>query len=111
MPDRENIITHLQIINTWAAFARERDLQFFTAKHLEDIVTWTDDAIALIKDQEVEPEIHMGGISLKHNDPELIVYCGACKGQMVCKYEEYSTDYMKNQYKYCHHCGRKVKWE
>lgn len=32
MHDRENIITHLQIINTWASFARERDLQFFHGK-------------------------------------------------------------------------------
>ena len=52
MPDRENVITHLQIIHTWAEFARERDLQFFTAKHLEDIAQWSDDAIALLKEQE-----------------------------------------------------------
>jgi hypothetical protein len=52
MPDRESVITHLQIIHTWAAFARERDLQFFTAKHLEHIAQWADDAIALLKEQE-----------------------------------------------------------
>ena len=51
MPDRESVITHLQIIHTWAAFARERDLQFFTAKHLEDIAQWSDDAIELLKEQ------------------------------------------------------------
>ena len=54
MPDRESVITHLQIIHTWAAFARERDLQFFTAKHLEDIAQWSDDAIELLKEQETE---------------------------------------------------------
>lgn len=48
--DRETVITHLQIIRTWAKFARERDLQFFTAKHLEDIAQWADDAIALLKE-------------------------------------------------------------
>ena len=52
MPDRETVITHLQIIHTWAEFARERDLQFFTAKHLEDIAQWSDDAIELLKEQE-----------------------------------------------------------
>lgn len=52
MPDRENVITHLQIIHTWASFAREHDLQFFTPKHLKDIAQWADDAIALIKEQE-----------------------------------------------------------
>ena len=50
--DRETVITHLQIIHTWAEFARERDLQFFTAKHLEDIAKWSDDAIELLKEQK-----------------------------------------------------------
>ena len=50
--DRETVITHLQIIHTWAEFARERDLQFFTAKHMEDIAQWSDDAIELLKEQE-----------------------------------------------------------
>jgi len=50
--DRETVITHLQIIHTWAEFARERDLQFFTAKHLEDIAQWADDALVLLKEQE-----------------------------------------------------------
>ena len=49
MLDRESVITHLQIIHTWAKFARERDLQFFTAKHLEDIAQWADDALELLK--------------------------------------------------------------
>ena len=61
MLDRESVITHLQIIHTWAEFAREHDLQFFTAKHLEDIVQWTDDALKLLKSQ---PDI---------------VQCGECK--------------------------------
>ena len=52
MVDREIVITHLQIIHTWAEFARERDLQFFTAKHLEDMAQWSDDAISLLKEQE-----------------------------------------------------------
>lgn len=50
--DRETVITHLQIIHTWAEFAHERDLQFFTAKHLEDIAQWTNDAMNLLKEQE-----------------------------------------------------------
>lgn len=54
MADRESVITHLQIIHTWAEFSRERDLQFFTAKHLEDIAQWTDDALELLKEQEAE---------------------------------------------------------
>ncbi len=52
MTDRETVITHLQIIHTWASFARERDMQFFTAKHLEDIAQWSDDALVLLKEQD-----------------------------------------------------------
>ena len=51
MADGETVITHLQIIHTWSEFARERDLQFFTAKHLEDIAQWSDDALNLLKEQ------------------------------------------------------------
>lgn len=50
--DRETVMTHLQIIHTWAEFARERNLNFFTAKHLEDIAQWTDDAFNLLDEQE-----------------------------------------------------------
>ena len=56
MSDMETVITHLQIIHTWAEFARERDLQFFTAKHLEEIAQWSADAIALLKEQECRKE-------------------------------------------------------
>ena len=49
--DRETVITRLQVIHTWAEFAREYDLQFFTAKHLEDIAQWADDALELLKSQ------------------------------------------------------------
>ena len=52
MADRKTVISHLQIIHTWAEFARERDLQFFTAKHLEDIAQWTKDALAILKEQQ-----------------------------------------------------------
>ena len=91
--DRETVITHLQIIRTWAKFARERDLQFFTAKHLEDIAQWSDDAIALLKEQEpVEPEIEGGG-----NNWWMI--CGECHGLIS------GSD------KFCRHCGRKIKKE
>ena len=52
MADRKTVISHLQIIHTWAEFALERDLQFFTEKHLEEIAQWTDDALKLLKKRE-----------------------------------------------------------
>ena len=51
MADKELVITHLQIIHTWASYAHERNLQFFTRKHLEDIAKWSGDALALLKEQ------------------------------------------------------------
>ena len=52
MHDRETVISHLQIISTWASFALKRDLLFFTEKHLEDITQWVDDALKFLKEQE-----------------------------------------------------------
>ena len=50
--NRDDVISHLKIMHTWASFARERDLQFFTPKHLENITQWVDDALKLLKEQE-----------------------------------------------------------
>ena len=46
----ESVITHLMIIHTWAEFALEKDLRFFEAAHLKNIVAWTEDAVKLIKE-------------------------------------------------------------
>lgn len=97
MPDREMTITHLQIIHTWAEFARERDLQFFTEKHLEDIAQWADEAIALLKEQEaVNPLQQNSGGWIR---TIALWYCGACHAKIS-----------RRTSKYCPNCGRKVKW-
>lgn len=91
--DRETVITHLQIIHTWASFAHERDLQFFTAKHLEDIAQWSDDAVAMLKEQEaVKP--------VPPEDEFDFYRCGKCCHQLF-----------KCVDKYCSRCGKAVKWE
>ena len=77
MPDRETVITHLQIIHTWAEFARERDLQFFTPKHLEDIAQWSDDAIALL--QKKETQKFFVDESGKITPLPVVVRCKDCK--------------------------------
>jgi rRNA maturation endonuclease Nob1 len=96
--DRETVITHLQIIHTWASFARERDLQFFTAKHLEDIAQWTDDALELLKEQEaVEP---------KKTAYQRVDHTIACRYRCgTCDMSIFPS------YKYCPFCGQAVKWE
>lgn len=96
MADKELVITHLQIIHTWAEFARERDLQFFTAKHLEDIAQWSEDAINLLKEQEaVEPILKRKGKSKMYNN----YVCPVCDNDVI--YEQC----------YCSECGKPFLWE
>ena len=97
MADRETVITHLQIIHTWAEFARERNLQFFTAKHLEDIAQWADDAMNLLKEQEaVEP--------YSMNAERTYGICPKC-GKIVFRYGNVEENH------YCGVCGKTVKWD
>ena len=49
--NRESVITHLQIIKTWATFALEHG-QFLSQRHLKDIASWVDDAVGLLKKEE-----------------------------------------------------------
>jgi len=74
------------------------------------INTINDAIIQLKKQQAVEPEIHMEYMSVR-KDPELTFFCGACGGEMIHKYSDYPVDVVKERYKYCHHCGRKVLWK
>ncbi len=94
--NREAVITHLQIIHTWAEFARERDLQFFTAKHLEDIARWADDAIAMLKEQEptMIKTVMINGSGRN----------GRCQNCLMMLNE---MDYPN----FCGNCGQAVKWE
>ena len=90
MNDMEKIITHLQIIHTWAKFARKCDLQFFTPKHLEDIAQWTDEAITLLKEQKpIKPKIDAFGHP----------YCPKCK---VLVHPTWN---------FCPHCGQEMQLE
>ena len=92
--NRETVITHLQIIHTWAEFARERDLQFFTPKHLENMAKWSDDAIAMLKEQEAVVPNTGHWIYKKYDD---MFMCSCC--------EKYS---IRNNYPFCHWCGAKM---
>ena len=99
MADREIVITHLQIIHTWAEFARERDLQFFTAKHLKDIAKWSDDAIAMLKELEADiKNLNEIIANILQKITEMKMIYGDCEyvGELVrckdCRYGQYCTD-------------------
>ena len=51
---REDVLTHLRIMHTWATFALEKKQNFFTSNHMKNIAQWTEDALALLKEQEEE---------------------------------------------------------
>ena len=101
MPDRETVITHLQIIHTWASFARERDLQFFTPKHLEDIEQWSDDALALLKEQQeqIEQMNFIYGFVYGGQVKEIkkLVRCNECRHRDP---EDHKCD-----------CGHDIQWQ
>jgi hypothetical protein len=114
MPDMESVITHLQIIHTWAEFARERDLQFFTLKHLEDIAQWSSDAIVMIEEQKqmyftLEHDWRMCTKLLKEQEAVKPIrklaytkqgwFCGNCDNRL------------NRNGKYCSFCGKPVLWE
>ncbi len=48
MNDRNEVISHLQIIRTWANFALEYDAIFFNKEHFESIAKWIDDVLELL---------------------------------------------------------------
>ena len=56
MADREKVISRLQIIRTWAAVGKDPIYNGIEPRCCEDIVTWIDDALALLKEQEKERE-------------------------------------------------------
>ena len=125
MPDRESVTTHLHIIRTWASFAREHVLQFFTTKHLEDITTWADDAIELLKEQDELGTELTNAVELIHKKNERI--------EKLLKEQEAVEPYSMNAERtygicpkcwkiifrygnveenhYCGVCGQAVKWE
>ena len=49
---REDVLTHLRIMHTWATFALEKKQNFFNDSHMKSIAEWTMETIAVLKEQE-----------------------------------------------------------
>lgn len=54
MKGRAEVTDHLKILRTWASFAEDRDINFFTSKHFANMADWIDDAIVLLREQAEE---------------------------------------------------------
>ncbi len=48
MDDRNEVISHMQIIRTWADFALEYDAIFLNKEHFESITKWIDEVLELL---------------------------------------------------------------
>jgi len=121
--DRETVITHLQIIHTWAEFARERDLQFFTPKHLEDIAEWSADALELLKEQNgLMLALEQSNAANEYLNAEVERLTGLLKEQEVVesKTGHWNGSECSNCHaifvrsvfdkpEYCSHCGAKME--
>ena len=51
LPNRGDIISHLQIIHTWANFAREHDM-ILGWMQLDHVAEWTLDAVEMLMEDE-----------------------------------------------------------
>ena len=98
MADREKVITDLKIIQTWAEFALERDINFFTELHMRDLINWTDDAILLIKELYEYIDELRHAPSYVQLMPRDIVMCKDCKKCDLPEEEPYENGY-------CSRCG------
>lgn len=99
MPDRESVITHLMIMETWTEYALEVGRNFFEESHIKNICEWAGEALELLKEQEPVAPSYAG-----YNE----WFCGNC-GETVGWKSIPEFDEM--QYKYCPYCGKKVKWD
>lgn len=95
MPDREKVISRLQIIRTWAAVGKDPIYNGIEPRCCEDIVTWIDDALALLKEQEAVEPLRPRA----RGRVERFWVCGEC-GAEIDKGD-----------RFCRYCGRETKWE
>ena len=61
---REDIITHLQVIHTWASFAVEKGLSFDSLAEIGNIAKWTEEALEVLKESDRDAILRiLGGCS------------------------------------------------
>lgn len=75
----EEVITHLMIMQTWALYAAEHNINFFTDAHMRDIVRWSDDACKILKAQSNYDELIKKYDDLSGWAEGHITFCKDCK--------------------------------
>ena len=100
--NRDDVISHLKIMHTWASFALEHDKYFFNEKHMEAIAKWTLETIDLLKEQEAE---WIYGEDETGADGWHCSYCGFFEPWFY----EFTDDIdFIRFYSFCPSCGRRM---
>lgn len=97
--DCEQIISHLQIIRTWAEV--DRKYGGIKPECCDHIVKWIDDALELLKEQEPVKPVEAWNTYL----------CGNCNRNVYHEGRQGCLVLYEERYTYCPNCGRKVKWD
>lgn len=112
--DTNSVINHLKIISTWAAVGKDPIYKGIGPKFCENVETWADDALTLIKEQnqriwDLLSEKEKLNDELKEHEPALPTwsqgkaYCGKCGRGLPRKRAGMEINY-------CGYCGKEVKW-
>ncbi len=103
MPDRDDVISHMQIMHTWAEFALEHGINFFEMEHIKRIAKWTEDALELLKEQEPSEWVEDSDPGQKYGTTWACFKCG----------KSIHKPFIWNPYdsnlRYCPFCGRRMK--
>lgn len=104
MNDVKNVITHLQVIGTWAAVGKRPEYRGIEPVCCEKIEKWIDEALDLIREQPQQEAVEPKQVDLygKYEWYGLVCVCHDCKA-------EWMSD--KDDTHFCPNCGRKVKWD
>lgn len=76
----------------------------------DELIYKLRDIAKMAEEQMTEVEPDMTGLFFTLKGSMFTVLCGKCHGEMIKVDPFTDVDYMKRQYQFCHHCGKKVKW-
>ena len=95
MTDRNDIISHLQIMHTWASYDVEHHTNTMTQECFESMKKWTREAINALEQPGVTVRDRV--FNMTYGEPETWYYvCGNCMTAID------PAD------KYCRECGRRI---
>ena len=113
MADRKDVISHLQIIHTWASFDAGKPGQmctFLNQAEAETVAEWTKQALDLLEDdatqiQYLNDSADVLKADMKSLEPMEPIEDGCLFRCPKCRMSIFVLQ------KYCGSCGQAVKWD